>query len=651
MLDIKNLSVSFDTRMGRLTVLEDFTLKVNPGEKLGIIGESGSGKTTLALSMMGLVSGQVQGSIKYKGEELLEKSEEAWENIRSTRIAMVFQNTGDMLNPVYTLIDQVMEPFLKVNPGKKKEAFSRASYLLQEVGLTEDHFYAYPFSLSGGEVQRALIAMAVINDPEVLILDEPTSALDALTKAELINLLDDIVKDKTVIVVSHDLSTVMKLTRRTAVLYAGKIMEASSTQALLREPRHPYTRALVRAYPTRTTIKDLQGIRGEFPSLVEPPSGCRFHLRCTQSLETCSLVPPPLVEEGDSFLSCHRGGVITLLQGENITRSFPRRQKGLEETYFNAVDDIDIILKEGEILSLVGESGSGKTTLAHILAGISPPTRGKVFFQGKELYSLPKKESKKQRRYLQMLFQNPQEAVSHRMMVHDLVEEPLEVQGIGDKQSRAESVKEALELVGLPADSFFLHKYPHELSGGELQRVTIARSLIMKPKVLIADEPSASLDASVQAKILKLLMHLQNQQGFALVLITHDLALAGKAADRVAVMFSGKIVEEGPTSEIFRFPAHPYTKLLLEMAPSLEREVPPIKRVVKVKYDGEKGCPYHVYCQHPLDICYKKEPELKKVNFQKVACHKAPEGKKNNKLNLVENRVSTEISGIKGEVL
>ncbi|RQD78361.1 MAG: ABC transporter ATP-binding protein [Candidatus Syntrophonatronum acetioxidans] len=623
MLDINNLKVTFETRMGEVKVLEKVSLKVSPGERVGIIGESGSGKTTLALSIMGLVQGRVQGSIKYRGEELLDKKEEDWEKIRSQKISMVFQNTGEMLNPVYALIDQVMEPYLKVNPGKKKEAFSRASNLLKKVGLREDHFYAYPFTLSGGEIQRGLIAMALMNEPELIILDEPTSALDALTKGELIRLLDEIARDKTVLVISHDLSTVIKLTRRTAVLYAGSIMEAGSTESLLREPRHPYSRALVRAYPTRTTVKDLQGIRGEFPSLVDPPSGCPFHPRCTQALEKCSQEKPLLAEKGEGTLACHRGGVVTLLKGEKIIQKFPRQGKDGKEIYFNAVDGAGVTLKEGEILALVGESGSGKTTLAQILAGINRPTAGKVYFQEREIYSLKGQEKKDLRRRLQILFQNPQEAVSHRMMVHDLVEEPLDIQDIGDKETRVQAVKEALGLVGLPGDSFFLHKYPHELSGGELQRVTIARALVMKPKVLIADEPSASLDASVQAKILKLLMHLQNEQGFALFLITHDLALAGKVGDRVAVMFSGKIVEEGPTSEIFRYPLHPYTELLLDMAPSLEREVPSIRRTVKLKEEGERGCPYYVHCPYSTDICTREEAPLKEIGFQRVACHRA----------------------------
>ncbi len=633
MLDINNLKVTFDTRMGEVNVLNQVSLKIAPGERVGIIGESGSGKTTLALSIMGLVQGQVQGSIKYRGEELLDKREEDWEKIRSKKISMVFQNTGEMLNPVYTLLDQVMEPYLKVNPGKKKEAFNRASNLLKKVGLREDHFYAYPFTLSGGEVQRGLIAMALINDPELLILDEPTSALDALTRAELIRLLDEIAQNKTILVISHDLSTVIKLTRRTAVLYAGSIMETGPTESLLREPKHPYSRALVRAYPTRTTVKDLQGIRGEFPSLVEPPSGCPFHPRCTQALEKCSQEKPCLVEAEEGALACHRGGIITLLRGENLVRRFPRQGKEGKEIYFNAVDGAGVTLKEGEILALVGESGSGKTTLAHILAGINQPTEGKVYFQDREIYSLKGREKKDLRRRLQILFQNPQEAVSHRMMVHDLVEEPLEIQGIGDKETRVQGVKEALGLVGLPGDSFFLHKYPHELSGGELQRVTIARALVMKPKVLIADEPSASLDASVQAKMLKLLMHLQNEQGFALFLITHDLALAGKVGDRVAVMFLGKIVEEGPTSEVFRFPLHPYTELLLDMAPSLEREVPSLRRTVKLKEEEGKGCPYYAHCPYSTELCSREEPPLKEKGFQRVACHRAAALEKKNNNN------------------
>ncbi len=587
LLEIKGLQIKYKTRMGVVTVVDDFDLNLSAGDKVGIIGESGSGKTSLALSLMGLNEGEVNGSVKLEGKELLNMDDSQWNEIRGKKISMVFQNTGEVLNPVYTLIDQVMEPYLELYPGKKDEAYEKASFLLKKIGLSDDKFYSYPFYLSGGEVQRGMIAMALINDPDLIILDEPTSALDVRTGARMMEFINHMMKDKTVLVISHDLSTVAKLTDKTNVLYAGVKLESGPTEPLLQSPAHPYTRALVRAYPTGDTIKELQGIRGKFPSLLEEHKGCPFYGRCTQSLEECNNSKPHLTESGQGhnrYLACHRGGVVTLLRAKEVTKTYPRKinKAGAlyggekvedEESYFNAVENVSLELKEGEIMVLVGESGSGKTTLGHILAGMKKPEKGKVYYkhevQERELYSIGYNEKKEVRRSLQLLFQDPHRAVSHRLMVYDIVEEPLKIQGLQEKAERAQKVKRALNLVELPVDSFFTHKYPHELSGGELQRVTIARALVQNPKILIADEPSASLDASVQAKILKLLLELQNEEGFSLFLITHNIALAGKVGDRIAVMQAGKIVESGQVSKVFKSPKHSYTKTLLELAPNL----------------------------------------------------------------------------------
>lgn len=679
MLEINNLNITFNTMMGEIKVMEDFNLKIEKGEKIGIIGESGSGKTSLALSIMGLCEGKVRGSIKFKGKELqklqanvdggLEENcdyesddkIDPFQKIRGKEISMVYQNTGEVLNPVYTVIYQVMEPYLEHYPLNKKEAFERASYLLKKLGLSEGHFYSYPFYLSGGEVQKTLIAMALINDPDLLILDEPTSALDVITGAELLTFLEEVALEKTVIIISHDLSTVAQLAEKTTVLYAGKKMESGPTMEVLKSPAHPYTRALVRSYPTGKTMKDLQGIRGEFPSLTDPPAGCRFYGRCTQSLEKCQYELPPQVGVDsckDWWIYCHREGIITLLEGQNITKTFTMASgRNERERDFNAVDGVNIDLKEGEVLAVVGESGSGKTTLGHILAGMLKPSEGKVYFNdfgSKDIYSLEGKEKKTMRNDLQLLYQNPHSAVSHRLMVHDILEEPLKIQGIKDKDVRKGKIKEALKLAGLSPDSFFTHKYPHELSGGELQRVTIARALVLEPRVLIADEPSAALDASVQAKILKLLLHLQNEAGFSLFLITHDIALAAKTGDRLAVMFNGMVVEKGPAPEIFNSPLHPYTKTLLELAPSLDYTKPGFKRNkfqlkspvssgvanegmnkgaandieaagferFEGEVDLENGCGYYPYCEKAKKDCLKQKPRPELVDdFREVACH------------------------------
>ncbi len=571
MLEISDLTVKVPTAHGNLPVLNGVNLSVKKGEIWGIVGESGSGKSTLALTVMGMSAGIVTGSVKFRGEELLHKSSREWEKVRGSSISMVRQQSGEMLTPMIPLIDQVMEPSLKELPYQKEEAYQRAARLLSRVGLGESFFYRYPFTLSGGEVQKALLAMALVTDPELLILDEPVSSLDALTKSEILDLLEELSDERTVLVISHDLSTVARLASETAVLYCGSILEKAPTSSCLQTPLHPYTRSLVRAYPTLDGPRELQGIRGEFPSLSERPGGCPFHPRCTQSLEVCAREHPqsaPAEVNSGWFLSCHRGGVIELLRGRGLTQRYSLN--GLNgvpgssgSSYLEAVSGVNVSLREGEVYALVGESGSGKSTLGRILAGVDPPFRGEVFFQGTELRRFKGRAKKELSRDLQMLFQNAGEALSHRLTVSELVAEPLIIQKIGDEQSRREAVCRSLEWVELPTNDHFLNEYPHHLSGGELQRVALARALVLEPRLLIADEPSASLDASVQAKVIKLLLHLQNERGFALFLITHDLALAARAGDRIGVMQAGRIVEEATPSRIIHHPGHPYTQSLL----------------------------------------------------------------------------------------
>ncbi|MFO7952536.1 MAG: ABC transporter ATP-binding protein [Bacillota bacterium] len=629
MLEIKNLTIKYPTSQGLLTVLDDINLRVQPGEKLGIIGESGSGKTSLALALMGLSPGKVEGSINYHGKELLPQSSEEWEKLRGETFSMVMQHSGEMLTPVIPLLKQVAEAYLKKHPQSKAEAHRQAAHYLEKVGLPEHFHQRLPYTLSGGEVQRALLAMALISDPELLILDEPVSSLDAISREEILTLLDKLTFNRTVLVISHDLSSVARLAGKTSVLYCGTLLESGPTGHLFQEPLHPYSRALVRAYPTIGGVKELQGIRGEFPLLSERPGGCPFHPRCTQSIEICSREKPvPRHKKDNRVLSCHRGGVVELLRGETISRRY-LLEKGnganKKSAYLEAVQKVDISLDEGEVYALVGESGSGKTTLGRVLAGVDRPDAGRIFFQNQEIHSLPAKDYKKTRRDLQMLFQNSGEALSHRLNVFDLVEEPLIIQGVDNGDERLNAVYNALKSARLPLHEHFLQEYPHHLSGGELQRVAIARALVLEPRVLVADEPSASLDASIQAKIIKLLLHLQNEKGFALFLITHDLALAARAGDRIGVMYSGHLVEEGPSAIMIQRPLHPYTRQLLQAAPSLEQEVKETRGGQAPKSTGEpevnRGCPYAKACPEAEKRCLQEMPALKRTDHRKIACH------------------------------
>jgi peptide/nickel transport system ATP-binding protein len=550
LLEIRDLHVSYGDDM----VINGLDLDLTDNETLAIIGESGTGKTTLGLSVMRLVEGKVRGNIRFNGKDILSLTDSEIQNLRWNRIAMVFQNVNNVLNPVYRVIDQVAEPMIEHKLHRKNEARIKARELLAQFGLSEKRFLAYPHQLSGGEQQRVLLAMALANNPELLILDEPLSSLDVTTRVELGKSLERIKGDRAMLVITHDLDTASRLSQRLAVLYGGRIIEIGPTDEVLRQPKHPYTRALIRAYPNMTTVKDLQGIKGK---MTRPVSGCPFHPRCTQAIEVCAKKIPPLNRIQGRLVACHRGGIITLLSAVNLSKLFGS---------LKAVDSVNLNIKSGETLALVGQSGSGKTTLAKTIMGLYRPSGGTIYLEDKKISSWGKHFYKR----VQMTFQNPGESLSHRLSILELVMEPLEVQKIGTKEARQKKAIQTIGEVELPQTDVFLNTYPHHLSGGELQRVAIARALVLEPDLLIADEPTAFLDASIGAKILKLLLNLQEHRGLSMLYITHDIAVARKVSDRIIVMLDGRFIEEGPSNEIIAAPKQAYTKRLLGSASALK---------------------------------------------------------------------------------
>jgi peptide/nickel transport system ATP-binding protein len=545
-LKIVGLKVSF----GDKEVLRGIDLGMEIGDSLAIVGESGAGKTTLGLSIMGLVSGDVGGEIVFRGRDLLKASDEDKRRLRGKEMAMVFQNVEEALDPVYKVRDQIAEAILCHRDACRKDIDALVVDLLRSVGLNGDRAESYPHQLSGGERQRVLIAMALANDPDVLILDEPTASLDALTKAEISKLLRSAVSGRVSLVITHDISLAAGLAERMAVLYAGRIVEMGRTEEMIKNPRHPYTRGLLRSYPAMTTTKDLQGVPGRMRYGL---GGCPFHDRCTQRIEVCMQEVPALRDLEGRLIACHRGGIVPLLEIRGLSKSFQSRL---------AIADVDLTLYEGETLALVGESGSGKTTLCKMIMGLLEPDGGEIILEGERVG----RRGAEFYRRAQMIYQNPRESLSHRMNVLQAVREPLDVQRVGTADERQKRVKEVLGYAELPNDDDFLGRYPHQLSGGEVQRVAIARALALGPKLLVADEPTSALDPSVQAKILKLLLALQERMGLALLFVTHDIALARKISDRMAVLHKGAIVEEGATAELLRHPDHPYTRRLVECA-------------------------------------------------------------------------------------
>jgi peptide/nickel transport system ATP-binding protein len=573
LLQIKDLSIDYisEGKTGKsFRAIDRISLTLEKGEMLGLVGESGSGKTTIALGIMGLLpeNAKVMGSIVFKGRDLNSMPEEDRDIIRWKEIAIVFQNSLEVLNPVMRVGDQVCEPMIKHLHLGINEAKKRSSELFELVGLDPVWLEAYPHQLSGGMRQRALIAMALSCQPDILILDEVTSALDAFTKAKIADLLIRLRREcgYSMILISHDINFLSSLTNRMMVMYAGRAMERGDTDKMIDHPLHPYTRGLVNSTPGIFLYRDLWGIPGEAP-IGEVP-GCPFYSRCTQRTDICKTSCPDLNPvDGEREVACHLGGVLTLLSvsGMNYSYRLPDGKK------LDAVKDIHLDISDGEVLAIVGQTGSGKSTLAHLLAGVMGSGFGEILFKGNRMNG---------ERYgsvyggIQIVFQDPVNATSSRFTVLDAVKEPLDINNLERPKDRIDLVKAALVSVGLLSSEEFLNRFCGSLSGGQRQRVALARALMMKPKLLIADEITSSLDVSTAANVLRLLKGLQNSQGFAMIYITHDLMVALKVADRIAIMDKGRIIEIGNSHQVMLHPQEESTRKLVEAKVSCRELIP-----------------------------------------------------------------------------
>lgn len=639
-LDIENLSVLYKENSHAIQALEEVNLELGSGTCLSVIGESGSGKTTLALACLGLLpkNAVIEGKVRFHGRPVDYNDEGLLNELRWASISMVFQNGAANLNPVHRIVDQVAEPLIQRRNIDHAEAISSAARILGEFGLSPNEYGRFPQQLSGGQIQRALLAMALIMDPDVLILDEPTCGLDALTKSIVANTIRETKhQGKAVLLITHDLEFAEHNSDVVAMLYLGQIMETLPSKDLFHAPMHPYTMAMVRSYPAMNTAKDLGGIRGdafyrtmhqhghkkgaayrhthiqlpgyEHESGHAPSTGCIFQNRCTQVIDACRLEPVALEAIGEHEVRCVRHGIVDILSLKEVEKKYGD---------IVALKPTNLNIKAGEVFSLVGETGSGKTTLAMVAAGALKPEGGKRIFKGKDMDGWIRKDYESFSRETGVVFQNPVEAISHRFTVFEAVAEPLRIHGLLNSKHEVEKrVKEALGYVHLSTDSAFLGRYPHELNMGALQRISIARALIMKPSLLIADEPTSSLDPSVQAKVIKLLLELQIEMGLSMLFVTHDIGLARKISDRIGVMLRGRLVEIGAASLIIERPAHPYTKLLIDSVSGSLPEMP--------KSDSgaasNSGCPFTERCTRVKDICKHKNPSLIGIKERFVACH------------------------------
>lgn len=557
-LEIQNLNITYTSSQRDLEAVKGADLKLFRGDSIGIVGESGSGKTTLAMAILGLLPKNAQGigKIIYENKDIFSSSEKEMNEIRFKKIAMVFQNSKDILNPLLTIGVQIGEVIKKHLHYSKDTIESQVENLLEKVGLDKNVKNLYPNEISGGMRQKVLIAMGISCEPEVLILDEPTSSLDMISKREVIDLIKGLKKEKdlSLIVISHELDTIKALTEKIHVMYNGMILEKGPTKEVLLEPYHMYTKGLIYSSPSVNPYGDLWGIpRGEENSNV---SGCPFSPRCNQKRRDCTYKRPSFrLVEKDREVACNKGGIVKILEGKNLKKSYKTKNGEVV-----GCEDCNIIVKSSEIVGIIGASGSGKTTLAGLLSGIIHKDQGEVLFDNKMQH---KNNFTKIEEGIQLVFQDPYTSINENFSVFDAISEPMKLINKSHKSKNLEKVKEILKLVQLENSDDFMNKKCYQLSGGQLQRVALGRSLAVNPKLLIADEITSMLDPSTQANILRLLKSLQNQKGFSVIYITHDLAVARKVSDRIYVMKNGKIVEEGPTERIFKNPETKYTSELI----------------------------------------------------------------------------------------
>ena len=668
LLEITDLHTEIQLRDSVVHAVDGVTLHVDEGETLGVVGESGCGKTMTALSIMQLLpnGGRLAGSIKLGGRELIDLKPEEMRRIRGDDIGMIFQDPLSSLNPTHTVGHQIAEAVLLHRDVSKKEALDRAVEVLDLVGMprARERVDEYPHQFSGGMRQRVMIAMALACDPKLLIADEPTTALDVTIQKQILELIDDLRRrlGMAVIMVTHDLGVIAGRADRVAVMYAGKVVETTDTNALYANPRHPYTEALFHALPEKSaeTRERLYSIPGAPPDLVNPPKGCRFAPRCRYATDKCRAEGPDLT--GETTAHTYRcffpvgakeksvaghltvvepvagaaeelveeqsvGGVV--LAAKDLVKEFPVTRGVIQRRVgtVSAVAGVSFDIRKGETLGLVGESGCGKTTIGRMLVGLDKPTSGAVLFGGKDLARSSGREYRRERRDIQYMFQDSYASLDPRMRAGSILREPLIVQGMGNRREQHAKVREMLGKVGLPPS--WTERYPHEFSGGQRQRLGFARALLLDPQVIVADEPVSALDVSVQAQVLNMMRDLQRELGLTYLFISHDLSVVRYLSNHIGVMYLGKLVEIGTADEVYLRPAHPYTKGLIESAPTADPATERAK--VHAGIIGElpsaihppSGCRFRTRCPLAQEICSTVEPELKPygVANHMAACH------------------------------
>jgi peptide/nickel transport system ATP-binding protein len=610
LLEVADLNVTFDTGDARVSAVRGTSYRIDPGEVVAIVGESGSGKTTAAMAVVGLLpeNTDVSGSVRLHGDELLGLPDRAMSRIRGKSIGTVFQDPMSALTPVYTIGDQIAEAIRVHNREVSRAgARKRAVELLELVGIVQpqSRARAFPHELSGGERQRVVIAIAIANDPDLLICDEPTTALDVTVQAQILDVLRT-ARDVTgagVLIITHDLGVVSEFADRALVMYAGRPVEIATVEELYRDRRMPYTAGLLGSVPRLDSPQGtrLVPIPGAPPTMTSlSPDACQFAPRCPLVISECRSAEPDLVTIRDGHsAACIRTGDVAgrsaaeiyhvstqpvsvdtsvtdpavVLQVSDLAKTYPltkgvilRRRVG----EVRAVDGVSFTLQQGRTLGIVGESGSGKSTTLSQILELATPQAGAIEILGEDVAALDTASRRKLRTELQVVFQDPVASLDPRLPVFDVIAEPLATNGF-DRRRCEERVAELLGIVGLNhADA---SRYPAEFSGGQKQRIGIARALALQPKILALDEPVSALDVSIQAGIINLLLDLQRRFGLSYLFVSHDLSVVKHLAHRVAVMYRGKIVEQGDGEQVFTNPQHEYTRRLLAAVPRAHPDV------------------------------------------------------------------------------
>ncbi|MEW2544405.1 ABC transporter ATP-binding protein [Streptomyces sp. NPDC047002] len=669
LLSVRDLRVTFPSEAGRVDAVRGVSFDLHRGKTLGIVGESGSGKSVTSMAVMGLLPdyAAVTGEVVLGGENLLDLDDRQMSKVRGRRIGMIFQDPLSSLTPIFSIGSQIVEALQIHQRISSAAAWKRAVELLDLVGIPNPDRRAkgFPHEFSGGMRQRAVIAMAIANDPDLIIADEPTTALDVTVQAQILDVLKTAQRETgaAVIMITHDLGVVAGSADDVVVMYAGRAVERAGVDELFARPRMPYTIGLMGAIPRldERAKGALTPVPGTPPLLVDLPDACPFAARCPAVEDACREAEPPLLQiagdgtGGEHATACRRAAEIDgaaiggepiypvpapkenlaiaapredrpkVLELSGVTKTFPLTRGGLLRrqvgTVF-AVNGIDLDIREGETLGLVGESGCGKTTTLLEIMGLKPPEEGSISVCGRDTADLGRKQDISEvRRSIQMVFQDPMGALDPRMTVFDILAEPLRAVGRRDRRSLETQVADLMELVGL--DPEHRERFPAAFSGGQRQRIGIARALVTKPRLLVLDEPVSALDVSVQAGVINLLDDLKAELGLSYLFVAHDLSVVRHISDRVAVMYLGRIVESGAIDAVFDAPAHPYTKALLSAIPLPDpaaertRERVLLKGDLPSPTDDRPGCRFVTRCPLHLTLpepqkaqCRGTTPEL-----------------------------------------